>query len=148
MLKFIHPLTVTLAMQLEPVLSSAIGWGMGVVAPPKALTWLGGAVVLVATWLVIRAEEARKREEDAAARAGGRGGDAGEDGGRGLRGDAAERAGAPDVASVMSGESSAVDIAGMRSGWEGGKRRAGERAVTGGIGVEPATSAAADEPPG
>lgn len=38
---------VSLALQLEPVLSSIIGWGIGEVSPPTVLTWLGGAVVLV-----------------------------------------------------------------------------------------------------
>lgn len=48
-LRFLTPLHVSLAVQLEPVLGALFGWLARVAPPPGIFTWAGGSVVLAAT---------------------------------------------------------------------------------------------------
>lgn len=64
-LKYITPLTVSLAGQMEPILAPLIGWWLNVMQPPGLLTYIGGAVVLVATIIVIIATARRQAAEQA-----------------------------------------------------------------------------------
>jgi drug/metabolite transporter (DMT)-like permease len=64
-LKYITPLTVSLAGQMEPILAPLIGWWLNVMQPPGLLTYIGGAVVLVATIIVIIATARRQAADQA-----------------------------------------------------------------------------------
>ncbi|KAG2435052.1 hypothetical protein HYH02_012049 [Chlamydomonas schloesseri] len=66
LLRYLSPLTVALAFQMEPLVGSVIGWAAGVMAPPGALTYGGGALVVAATIWVTVASAERERAEEAA----------------------------------------------------------------------------------
>ncbi len=66
LLRYLSPLTVALAFQMEPLVGSVIGWAAGVMAPPGALTYGGGALVVAATIWVTVASAERERGEAAA----------------------------------------------------------------------------------
>ena len=70
LLRHLSPLTVSLAIQLEPLFGSLIGWALGVATAPGAATWAGGAAVLAATAVVLVAAARRQAGEAAAAAAG------------------------------------------------------------------------------
>lgn len=62
-LRFMPPLSVSLAVQLEPPLGSLLGWLAGVSAAPGPFTWLGGAIILAATAWATVAQARRQRAE-------------------------------------------------------------------------------------
>jgi hypothetical protein len=65
--RYMTPLLVSLAVQLEPVLGPALGWALGVAAAPGLFTWIGGSVVLLATLGATLATGRRQQQEEAAA---------------------------------------------------------------------------------
>mmetsp|Transcript_28265 Transcript_28265/g.90038 ORF Transcript_28265/g.90038 Transcript_28265/m.90038 type:complete len:115 (-) Transcript_28265:588-932(-) len=65
LLKYMPPLAIGLAFNLEPMIGSVLGWAMSLSGVPSVLTWCGGVVLVVATSLVSVA--AARREGDAAA---------------------------------------------------------------------------------
>lgn len=66
-IRYIHPLTLTLACNLEPTLASFLGWAVGVTAAPGWISVFGGAVVSSgAVWASI-AQGRREAAERAAA---------------------------------------------------------------------------------
>lgn len=66
-IRYIHPLTLTLACNLEPSLASFLGWAVGVAAAPGWISVVGGAVVSSgAIWATI-AQGRREAAERAAA---------------------------------------------------------------------------------
>ncbi|GIM12972.1 hypothetical protein Vretimale_16154 [Volvox reticuliferus] len=64
LLRYLSPLTVALAFQLEPLVGSVIGWAAGVMQPPGGLTYGGGMLVIAATVWVTLASTARERAEN------------------------------------------------------------------------------------
>jgi len=48
-LKYLSPLMVGLGVQFEPIIAPLLGWLMGLEKAPGLFTWVGGAVVLLAT---------------------------------------------------------------------------------------------------
>jgi hypothetical protein len=69
-LKWLDPLVVTLALNLEPLIGSIIGFLMGVASPPGVWTYAGGACLLVATAVVSIAADRRERAAATANRIG------------------------------------------------------------------------------
>lgn len=65
--RYMTPLLVSLAVQLEPVLGPALGWSLGVAAAPGLFTWIGGSIVLLATLGATIATGRRQQQEEAAA---------------------------------------------------------------------------------
>ncbi len=63
LLRYLSPLTVALAFQMEPLVGSVIGWAAGVMRPPGALTYVGGALVVGATVWVTVASTRREQQE-------------------------------------------------------------------------------------
>lgn len=61
-LKHVSPLVVTMALTLEPVFGSALGFFLGVADAPGAQTLLGGVVVVCAVATVIVATARRQRD--------------------------------------------------------------------------------------
>ncbi len=61
---------VTLALNLEPLIGSIIGFLMGVASPPGVWTYAGGACLLVATAVVSIAADRRERAAATANRVG------------------------------------------------------------------------------
>ena len=61
-LKHVSPLVVTMALTLEPVFGSALGFFLGVADAPGAQTLLGGVVVVCAVATVIVATARRERD--------------------------------------------------------------------------------------
>ncbi|GIL68446.1 hypothetical protein Vafri_21721 [Volvox africanus] len=61
LLRYLSPLTVALAFQMEPLIGSVIGWAAGVLQPPGGLTYCGGMLVIAATVWVTLASTARER---------------------------------------------------------------------------------------
>ncbi|GBF99716.1 drug Metabolite transporter superfamily [Raphidocelis subcapitata] len=68
LLKYLSSLTISLAIQLEPLFGPVIGWAIGVASAPSPATWAGGAAVLAATCVVL-ASAARRQAAEAAGRA-------------------------------------------------------------------------------
>ena len=64
LLRWLTPLSVALAFQLEPLVGSLIGWAMGLVPRPGWGTWVGGGALLVATGVVTAASARRGQGED------------------------------------------------------------------------------------
>lgn len=79
LLRYLSPLTVALAFQMEPLVGSVIGWAAGVMRPPGALTYVGGALVVGATvWVTVASTRREQQEKVVGAEAeGGAGGEAG-----------------------------------------------------------------------
>eukprot|EP00193_Tetraselmis_chui_P014205 CAMPEP_0177783924 /NCGR_PEP_ID=MMETSP0491_2-20121128/19394_1 /TAXON_ID=63592 /ORGANISM="Tetraselmis chuii, Strain PLY429" /LENGTH=107 /DNA_ID=CAMNT_0019304591 /DNA_START=316 /DNA_END=639 /DNA_ORIENTATION=+ len=48
LLTWLTPLTISLALTMEPVIGSFIGWAAGLSAPPGVASLLGGAMLMVA----------------------------------------------------------------------------------------------------
>ena len=89
LLRYLSSLSISLAIQLEPLFGALIGWALSVSGAPGAGTWAGGAVVLAATLVVLAASSRRQAAEAAAAaaaRRGGKRGDGSAPGGGGLDG--------------------------------------------------------------
>lgn len=63
-LKYVSPLMVSLAIQLEPMLGSVIGWLLGVMTAPGTFTYLGGAIVLVSTVIVTVSTARREAKQN------------------------------------------------------------------------------------
>jgi drug/metabolite transporter (DMT)-like permease len=61
LLKYVPPLVITLALNLEPVLGSLFGWAVGVAALPGPWTAVGGVAMLLATMVVSSAAAAREQ---------------------------------------------------------------------------------------
>lgn len=66
LLKYVPPLVVTLALNLEPALGSLAGWAVGVAAAPGPWTAVGGVAMLLATMVVSSAAAAREAAAAAA----------------------------------------------------------------------------------
>ncbi|GAX80418.1 hypothetical protein CEUSTIGMA_g7857.t1 [Chlamydomonas eustigma] len=64
LLKYFTPLTLTLAMQMEPLVGSLMGWMAGFVSAPNWRTYLGGAAVLVAAGVVTVASSKREEKQE------------------------------------------------------------------------------------
>jgi drug/metabolite transporter (DMT)-like permease len=64
LLRYMSPLMVGLATQLETVVAPVIGWLAGVAGTPGWPTYAGGAMVLAATVAVTLAAGARERREE------------------------------------------------------------------------------------
>lgn len=67
LLRWLTPLSVALAFQLEPLVGSVIGWAVGLVVQPGWGTWVGGGMLLVATGAVTAASNQRGTVSDEAA---------------------------------------------------------------------------------
>lgn len=62
--RWMHPLQITLPQTIIPIVGSILGWLMGVSALPSgAPTWIGGALLIAATVLVIMAGHKREARE-------------------------------------------------------------------------------------
>jgi len=64
LLRYLTPLTVSLAFQLEPLVGTLIGWAAGVAPAPGWSTYVGGAVVLASTCAVTYAATQRELREE------------------------------------------------------------------------------------
>ena len=53
LLKYLHPLLLTLSLTLEPLIGSVIGWMIGLAQPPGVYTWVGGGILLASTVMVV-----------------------------------------------------------------------------------------------
>ena len=56
-------LLLTLSLAIEPLLGSLIGWSVGLAEAPGIFTWIGGAVLLISTLLVVVAGHRREQAE-------------------------------------------------------------------------------------
>lgn len=59
LVKFVSPLTIATAMLSEPLLGSVIGFFAGMQGIPQVYTWLGGVVLLIGLYLILRGEQQR-----------------------------------------------------------------------------------------
>lgn len=64
-LKYMDPLVIGMAITVEPLIGSAMGWLIGVDGPPGLWTCVGGGVLIAATLWVNYAGEMRRKEEEA-----------------------------------------------------------------------------------
>lgn len=67
LLSYLPPLVITLALNMEPALGSLAGWVVGVAGVPGPWTLLGGAAMLVATFVVSVAAARREAADERAA---------------------------------------------------------------------------------
>ena len=67
LLKWMPALLVSLALTLEPLVGTFIGWAIGVARVPGVWTYSGGAVLLGSTAIVVVAGDRRQQTADAAA---------------------------------------------------------------------------------
>lgn len=63
LLKYLHPLLLTLSLTLEPLIGSVIGWMLGLAQPPGVYTWVGGAILLASTVMVVIFGHRREQSE-------------------------------------------------------------------------------------
>ncbi|RHY64177.1 hypothetical protein DYB30_000338 [Aphanomyces astaci] len=63
-MKYFDPIVVSVVMLLEPVLATAMGVFVGVDAVPGFLTWIGGALVILGTGLVVLASANKIESHD------------------------------------------------------------------------------------
>ena len=63
LLKYLHPLLLTLSMTVEPLVGTVIGWMCGMAQPPGLFTWIGGCILLASTVLVVVAGHKRQEAE-------------------------------------------------------------------------------------
>lgn len=109
LLRHLDPLIISLACNLEPLIGSLLGYAAGVVPPPGAWTYLGGALIMLSTAVVSlashRREQRQRQQEQQVA--------AGKDGG----GSAAAAAAAADgeEAPLVAATAAAADI--VRPPW-------------------------------
>ena len=66
LLRYLDPLIISLACNMEPLIGSLLGWGAGVVSAPGAWTYVGGGLVMASTLVVSLASH--RREQQAASR--------------------------------------------------------------------------------
>jgi drug/metabolite transporter (DMT)-like permease len=66
LLKWMPALLITLALTIEPLIGTFIGWSVGLAQIPGVWTYSGGAVLLVSTCIVIVAGD--RRQQAAAAK--------------------------------------------------------------------------------
>ena len=59
-LEYISPLVITVALTSEPLFGSLMGAALGVATPPHLLAYIGGAILLASTLLVVYSEAKRK----------------------------------------------------------------------------------------
>lgn len=72
LLRYLSPLVISLACNLEPLLGSLFGWAAGVVAAPGPWTFVGGSLVMLSTAVVSLASHRREQQQasrEAASRA-------------------------------------------------------------------------------
>ena len=62
-LKYVHPLLLTLSLTVEPLIGSLMGWFVGLAEAPGIFTWIGGGVLLISTVLVVVAGHRREQAE-------------------------------------------------------------------------------------
>ncbi|KAL4418952.1 hypothetical protein ABPG77_001774 [Micractinium sp. CCAP 211/92] len=62
LLKYMDPLVISLSCNLEPLIGSLLGWAAGVVSPPSAMTYVGGALVMASTFVVSYAAHMREKQ--------------------------------------------------------------------------------------
>ena len=67
LLKWMPPLLIALALTIEPLIGTFIGWELGLAQIPGIWTYSGGAVLLASTAVVIIAGDRRHQAADAAA---------------------------------------------------------------------------------
>ncbi len=67
LLKWMPALLITLALTIEPLIGTFIGWSVGLAQIPGVWTYSGGAVLLVSTAIVVIAGDRRQQAADAAA---------------------------------------------------------------------------------
>ena len=61
-----HPIQITLPQTINPILGSLMGWALGVSPLPDGVpTYMGGAMLLVATVLVLTAAQLREARQQA-----------------------------------------------------------------------------------
>ncbi|KAL4448195.1 hypothetical protein ABPG75_005414 [Micractinium tetrahymenae] len=66
LLKYMDPLVISLCCNLEPLIGSLLGWAAGVVSPPGAMTYVGGALIMASTFVVSYASHVREKQQQAA----------------------------------------------------------------------------------
>jgi hypothetical protein len=66
LLRYLDPLIISLACNMEPLIGSLLGWAVGVVTAPGAWTYAGGSLVMASTLVVSLASH--RREQQAASR--------------------------------------------------------------------------------
>ena len=66
LLRYLDPLIISLACNMEPLIGSLLGWAAGVVTAPGAWTYAGGGLVMASTLMVSLASH--RREQQAASR--------------------------------------------------------------------------------
>lgn len=71
LLRYMDPLLISLACNMEPLIGSLLGWALGLVAPPGAWTYVGGGLVLASTCVVSLASHCREKRQAAADKGGG-----------------------------------------------------------------------------
>ena len=67
LLKWMPALLITLALTIEPLIGTFIGWSVGLAQIPGVWTYSGGGVLLVSTVVVVVAGDRRQQAADAAA---------------------------------------------------------------------------------
>ena len=63
LLKYLHPLLLTLSLAIEPPVGSVIGWMSGLAQPPGVFTWIGGSILLASTVIVVAAGHRREQKD-------------------------------------------------------------------------------------
>ncbi len=64
LLKYLHPLLITLSLTVEPLVGTVIGWMCDMAQPPGLYTWIGGGILLASTVLVVVAGHKRQEAEE------------------------------------------------------------------------------------
>jgi drug/metabolite transporter (DMT)-like permease len=59
LLRFFSPLVISMALPMEPIVGSMIGYDLGLTKAPGVLTWVGGAIVVSALMYNTYCESAR-----------------------------------------------------------------------------------------
>lgn len=63
LLRYLNPLVISLACNLEPLIGSLFGCAAGVVSPPGTWTWIGGSLVIASTAVVSLASHRRQQRQ-------------------------------------------------------------------------------------
>jgi hypothetical protein len=63
LLKYMNPLVISLACNMEPVLGSLLGWAVGLPVRPSLGTLAGGALIMLCTVFVTVSSHRREQEE-------------------------------------------------------------------------------------
>jgi drug/metabolite transporter (DMT)-like permease len=67
LLVHLSPLLISVFITMEPIIGSVIGWALGIQGIPEALTWAGGAMIIVGNALVTVQGVTQSQEKSAAA---------------------------------------------------------------------------------